>query len=251
VNLADRFWNASPAQLKNGFVEAENGFVCLLCGETIEKGRVYAANGAFYEASRYIRLHLEENHPPVFERLLSLDKRFTGLTEHQSRLLRLFYQGLSDEEVKKASGVGSSATIRQHRFALKEKERQAKVFLALMELLKEKDRHDPAFLNFPPTSAMVDDRFNLTDKERETILKKYFPQGTSGSLTRLPAREKQRLAIVREIAQRFESGKNYTEPEVNQVLKAVYPDYSILRRYLVDYGFMERKTDGSRYRRKG
>lgn len=35
--------------------------------------------------------------------------------------------------------------------------------------------------------------------------------------------------------------------EVNEILKAIYSDFAILRRYLIDYGFMERSRDCTKY----
>ena len=45
----------------------------------------------------------------------------------------------------------------------------------------------------------------------------------------------------------FEKGKSYTEFEVNEILKPVYDDYVILRRYLVDYGYLDRLDNGTSY----
>jgi hypothetical protein len=247
MNVSDLFWNASQEELKNGYVEVEDCYICLLCGKKIEKGIVYPDESILYEAGRYIRVHIEKIHGSVFAYLMQLDKKFTGLTDHQNNLLRLFYQGKSDEEVKEAMDIGSTATIRNHRFVLKEKERQAKVFLTLMELLKDKDSHSPAFLNIHKTARMVDDRYNVTQDEKEKILKKYFPQGVEGPLATFSLKEKQRLVVLQEIAQRFQSGLTYSELEVNQILKPVYDDYVTVRRYLIEYGFLDRKPDGSQY----
>lgn len=46
---------------------------------------------------------------------------------------------------------------------------------------------------------------------------------------------------------RFELSRKYTEKEVNQILKEANPDYVTLRRYLIDYGFLDRYNDGSSY----
>lgn len=63
----------------------------------------------------------------------------TGLSDVQKRVLELFYQGAADAEIQAELGFGSTSTVRNHRFQLKEKERQARVFLALMELLHERE----------------------------------------------------------------------------------------------------------------
>ena len=247
MNTSDLFWNASQEELKNGYIEEENHYICLLCGKKIEKGIVYPVEGIFYEARRYMHIHIEQVHGSVFEYLIQLDKKFTGLTDHQNNLLRLFYQGKSDEEVKKEMNIGSAATIRNHRFILKEKERQAKVFLIMMELLKEKDSHAPAFINFHQTARMVDDRYNVTRDEREKILKKYFPQGVDGPLSTFDLKEKQKLVILQQIAKRFQREHIYGEKEINEILKDVYDDYATLRRHLIEYGYLDRKPDGSQY----
>ena len=241
------FWNASLQELKNGYVEDEKNYTCLMCGKKIEKGIIYPEDGIFYEAGRYIRIHIEGFHGSVFEYLIHLDKKITGLTEHQNNLLRLFYQGKSDAEIQQEMDIGSASTIRNHRFVLKEKERQAKVFLTMMELLEEKDHHAPVFLNVHQTAKMVDDRYNITQGEREDILKKQFPQGLEGPLKNFSLKEKQRLVVLQEIAKRFQHDRIYNEKEVNQILRPIYEDYVTVRRYLIEYGFLDRKTDGSQY----
>ena len=169
------------------------------------------------------------------------------LTDHQKGLLHLFYQGKSDKDIQKELDMGSTSTIRHHRFALKEKERQAKTFLAIMELLKEKDEYAPAFLPVHKTATMVDDRYNITEEEQDKILKKYFPEGTDKPLVKFPPKEKQRLIVLREIASQLQPEHTYGEKELNQALKDFYEDYALIRRYLIDYGFLDRKLDGSEY----
>ncbi|WP_404322006.1 DUF2087 domain-containing protein [Cytobacillus firmus] len=247
MELSNQFWDASLEELKQGYMEKKETYTCLLCGEKTEKGMVYPYKDRFYEAERYMRIHIETEHISVFDYLLSMDKKLTGLTDHQKSLLQLFYQGKSDKDIQKEMNMGSTSTIRHHRFALKEKERQAKTFLAIMELLKEKDEHAPAFLPVHKTATMVDDRYNITQEEMEKILKKYFPNGTNEPLVKFPPREKQRLIVLREIAGRLKPEHTYGEKELNQALKVIYEDYALIRRYLIDYGFLDRKPDGSEY----
>lgn len=234
-------------EFKRGYIEEANSFTCLLCSKQLEKGIVYSEEGVLYEAERYIRVHIEKTHGSVFEYLINLDKKLTGLTDHQKSLMQLFYQGKSDSEVQVAIGIGSASTIRNHRFVLKEKERQAKVFLTLMELLKEKDKYAPAFLSLHKNATMIDDRYNITEEERKKILKTYFTDGLDGPLKRLPGRQKHIVVILRELARRFDPEKVYAENEVNEILQDFYDDYASLRRYLIDYGFLDRNATGSKY----
>ncbi len=247
MDLSERFWNATLEQLKHGYIQEEDQIVCLLCGKSMERGIVYAEAGVFYEAEKYMRLHIANIHQSVFDYLIGLDKKVTGLTDHQNSLLRLFYQGKNDKEVQMEMKIGSTSTIRNHRFALKEKERQSKVFLAIMECLAEKDKHAPSFVDPHKTAKMVDERYNVTLEENEAILNKYFASGTEGPLKAFPRKEKQKLVVLREIAKRFNGEKIYKEKEVNAILQPVFADFVTLRRYLIEYGFLDRKPDGSQY----
>ena len=247
MNVSDFFWDASFEDLKRGYLQDEVHYVCLLCGKKIEKGIIYPEEGVLYDAGRYMHIHIEQVHQSVFEYLNGLDKKLTGLTEHQNNLLRLFYQGKSDAEVKEAMSIGSTSTIRNHRFSLKEKERQSKVYLVMMELLKEQNKQALPFLSPPKSARIVDDRHPVPLDENDKLLKKLFPEGPEGPLKTFSVKEKHKLVILREIAKRFESERTYNEKEINQILEVVYNDFVTLRRYLIEYGFLDRTPDGSEY----
>lgn len=238
--------NASIEELKKGYSETDEEYICLLCGASFEKGIIFRDGDTLCEAVRYIRLHIEKEHGSVFESLIQLDKKLTGLTDHQNSLMKLFYQGRSDSEIQKEMNIGSASTIRNHRFALKEKERQAKLFIALMELMKNRDKA-ANFVAPHKTATMVDDRYKLTTDENEKVIKNLFPKGPKGPIRTFAVREKHKLVILREISKRFESGREYSEKEVNEILKTAYEDFVTLRRYMIEYGFMEREADGSKY----
>nr|WP_295969816.1 DUF2087 domain-containing protein [uncultured Bacillus sp.] len=247
MRMTDSFWNASLEDLKRGYIEERESYVCLLCDEKFEKGVIFPHDGILYEAERYTRIHIEQVHESVFAHLMGLDKKLTGLTELQNQLLRYFYQGMNDKEIKELTGSGSTSTIRHHRFSLKEKERQAKIFLTIFELLKEKDQHAPVFIPPHKNARMVDDRYDITAEEQRDIVQKFFAFAENGRLREFPHKEKQRLVVIREIAKRIESNRIYAEKELNLLLKNIYDDYAMIRRYLVDYGFLDRKADGSEY----
>lgn len=238
--------DANLEELVKGYRETEGSYVCLFCGSRFEKGMIYKDGEILYESERYARIHIEKEHGSVFECLVELDKRDTGLTDHQNSLLRLFYQGKNDTEIQKLMNIGSASTIRNHRFALKEKERQAKVFIAMMELLRRKDKA-AEYMEPHKTAKMVDDRYNVTVDENEKLLKNLFVRGPKGPIKTFAVREKHKLVILREISKRFDSSRKYTEKEVNEILKTAYEDFVTLRRYMIEYGFMDRETDGSRY----
>lgn len=91
------------------------------------------------------------------------------------------------------------------------------------------------------------DSFDFTEQDREKVLNKYFPEGTGGRLTTFHMQQKHKYIVLIEIAKRFETERKYSEKQVNELLKEVHDDYVEIRRYLVDYGLLEREPDGSQY----
>ena len=70
-----------------------------------------------------------------------------------------------------------------------------------------------------------------------------------GRLVIVPTRRSKLLVVLDHLAQEFEPGRTYPEPEVNGVLLRFHDDVAALRRYLVDEGFLSR--DGGVYWRTG
>jgi hypothetical protein len=70
-----------------------------------------------------------------------------------------------------------------------------------------------------------------------------------GRITVMPARRNRRLALLDHLAQLFEPGQDYDETEVNRRLRERHDDVAMLRRYLVDEGFLDRRE--GRYWRVG
>jgi hypothetical protein len=61
-----------------------------------------------------------------------------------------------------------------------------------------------------------------------------------GRLAIMPTKRHKRLVVLDHIAQCFELGHTYPEPEVNAILLGFHDDYAALRRYLVDEAFLTR-----------
>jgi len=241
-------WQELPIDVvKQGFNESRQFYECIICGREIEKGMIYKDGAELYEARRFMELHITRAHGSVFEYLIGLDKKLTGLTEHMCKLLRCFYNRLPDAQIQQQLGIGSASTIRNHRFALKEKERQAKILMTVCELIRENETLPTKYIEPHSTATMVDDRYKITLEDNDKILKKYFPDGLDGRLTTFYIKEKCKLAVLRHIATRFESGRKYTEKEVDAILKQVFDDHTTLRRYLIEYGFMARTPDCRSY----
>lgn len=223
---------------------------CVICGAAFPQEEVFPVDGRFYTARGAARLHLERNHPDRFSLLLEEADQRGAVTSHQASLLALFQQGKSDREIAGEMGV-SPATVRRQRFTFREKAKQAKLYLALYALaFQQGDKNPDALVPVPPTATMADDRFLLTQSERDKILQNAFRSQQPLVLERLPAKEKKKVAVLTRIAQEFQAGRQYTEPQVNALLKAIHPDFATLRRYLIEYGFLARTADCSSYWKK-
>ena len=64
-------------------------------------------------------------------------------------------------------------------------------------------------------------------------------------------REKRKIVVLRKIAALFQPGEKYSEIQINTMLKEVFADFATIRRYLIEYGFMERTKDCKEYWVKG
>ncbi len=71
----------------------------------------------------------------------------------------------------------------------------------------------------------------------------------AGRLIALPKGREKRAVVLDHISQSFEPGETYDEKQVNELLLRFHDDFAMLRRYLVDEGFMDRES--GRYRRAG
>ncbi|GKU24395.1 DUF2087 domain-containing protein [Clostridium folliculivorans] len=192
--------NATIEDYKRGYLwdgkKAE--FFCLICEKYIN------------QEDDNINVHIDSHGSPI-ERLLMLDKKYTGLTEIQKEFLDMVSNKYTDKEIAMKLACAES-TVRNMRFALRERARQARAFLAVMELAEED-----------------------------------MPKIALPRLRVFPVREEKRKALLPRFADLFEPDKNYTEAEVKKIIQAIYEDDATIRRYLVDYGYLTRSNDGSKY----
>jgi hypothetical protein len=79
--------------------------------------------------------------------------------------------------------------------------------------------------------------YGMTEDE-QAILRRFFAGRT---IIEIPANRAKRQVLLQRLALDFDIGRRYTEREVNEILFAFHPDWSTLRRYLVDEGFLDRE----------
>lgn len=82
--------------------------------------------------------------------------------------------------------------------------------------------------------------FGMTDAEQQ-ILGRYF---SGRVLTEIPTQRARRLIVLQRLALEFDVGRRYTEAEVNAILGSFHPDWSTLRRGLIDEGLLDREARG-------
>ena len=83
------------------------------------------------------------------------------------------------------------------------------------------------------------------DERSRKVLKSYL--NADGTFREIPAPGAKLQVILHYLVAAFEPGTNYTEKEVNTLLRRFHPDTATLRRALFDAGLVDREPDGSRY----
>ena len=204
-------------------------------------------DGRYFEAERAARQHLLKEHGDRLKALLQSGSRYLALTENQKELLCSLRRGENDREIARRCGV-SPGTVRHQRFMLREKAKQARLFLALYSLATQKKNEAEELILVHEGAKMVDERYEITAAEQEKFLRDAFFSLQPLRLKVFPRKEKKKVAILSRIAEEFSQGRVYSEPEINAVLGRIYPDYATLRRYLIEYGFMQRTADCREYR---
>lgn len=81
----------------------------------------------------------------------------------------------------------------------------------------------------------------------DMILKTYFDTVNPLHLKTIPKKMTNKKEVLRIISNIFEKDTDYSEQEVNEILKPIFDDFVLLRRYLVDYKYLNRTRSGSIY----
>ncbi len=242
----EKIHRASIRDLRQGYTHNREKrlYGCLFCDFETFRGRIYQLDGQFQDAELTMQNHIHKEHGSPFEFLISLDKENHGLSANQRQILQLIYQGKPDAEIARMTGKAQS-TIRNVRYVLKEKFKETKIFVAIIEELYEKlDRNVEKMMSFPNSVSLPKAHLEISEREQKQILAKYF---RDSRIEQFPKKEKRKLVLLHRVSKLFEKDKKYSEKEVNEKLKKVAADHVTIRRYLIDYGFLERQKDGSEY----
>jgi hypothetical protein len=246
-------WTLEEAE-KGYTHDTENeSYVCNICHCGFDDGEVFKVGERFYCAEKMAEIHIATEHGNMLDVLMSYGKSHTGLTDNQRELLSMISSGLSDREIADKTGT-AAATIRHQRFMFREKAKQARLYLAIYELAERGKRQSRSvvtdneeFMDIHGGAKMIDERYQITKEEETAILANMFSSLQPLKLKNLSPKEKKKIVILKKIAGQFEPGRKYSEKEINAVLEDIYDDFATIRRYLIEYGFMNRTNDGKEY----
>jgi hypothetical protein len=95
--------------------------------------------------------------------------------------------------------------------------------------------HDAARADLPMDPIIG---FGMSDDER-VVLERFF---SGRVLNEIPTSRAKRSLVFQRLALEFDPGRRYDESEVNEILGAFHPDWSTLRRGMVDEGLLDREA---------
>jgi Uncharacterized protein conserved in bacteria len=242
----------SLEEIQKGFsFSAErDGYICLSCGEVFEKGEIFQIEKRFFEAKKAAALHVQAVHPEYLKNLITEDSKYNLLTENQQQLMLCFMQGKPDKDTARQLNI-SQSTVRHQKFMFREKAKQMRRYLAIYEAVFEKENGGDKMIPIHENAKMVDERFVITEDERANTLKTVFESLEPLKLKVFSRKEKKKVIILTKIAESFQPNREYKEPEVNEILKGIYHDFATIRRYLIEYGYLDRTKDGAKYWKTG
>ncbi len=235
------------SELLTGVRSDSEILTCVVCGMEFRQGVIYPDGELLLDAPTAARHHVNTVHGGMIRIILDLPGSVTGLTDLQKEVLSLMARPLSDREIARTLGGKAESTIRNHRFQFKKRVAEARILVALADLLEKGDDNTMEFIKFHSDIPMADDRVQTTHAEAEKILGRVFETLDPPVLKRFPRKEKEKLVVLRRITEVFHKTRKYTEKEVNEILKPIYDDYATIRRYLIEYRFMFRTRDCSSY----
>lgn len=246
-------WSKTIDDIVRGYSEDDNKYSCNFCEAEFIKGNIYEFDNNLCDSYGAIKNHIILKHISVTDYMLNMKHSNLGISEIQLNILKMIAMGKNDREIAGVIGVTQS-TIRNHRFKLREKEKQAKLYLALMESIRTNTRvainetDNGSIEEVHNSATMIDERYNITNTDTVKVLNTYMNE--NGALTQFPPKAKKKIILLREIIKNFKTNVEYSENEVNRILKRIYHDYPTIRRSLIEYGFMDRTDDCSIYRVK-
>lgn len=241
------FQSLTITEMKQGYHYRKQAgdYRCNYCQQSFEIERVYRFAEKMFLGKQAVQWHITAEHGGNLEQLLADESKYNTLTDKQKQLLIAFQSGKKDVKIAEEMNV-SHSTIRHQKFSFREKAKQAKLYLAIYENAFSSGDEDE-MIPIHNGATMVDERYFMTIEEKEKIIKENFDSLYPLKLKRLPKKEKKKIAVFSRIIEEFVTGRTYSEEEIKDILAGIFADYVTIRRYLIDYGYMNRTPDGKAY----
>lgn len=89
----------------------------------------------------------------------------------------------------------------------------------------------------------------MIDEQKKQKIDIAFFIDDAGKIAQIPVPNRTKIPVLAYLVSKFEEDRFYNEKEVNEIINAwhSFGDYFVLRRSLIDYKFLDRTPDGSRY----
>lgn len=226
---------------QHGYTQLGEVLRCLYCTQTYRMGVVYPQGEDLLTAPLAMQMHLAQVHQGPLAVLLAQGRESLGLAQAQFEILQLQAKGLTDTVIAQRLGI-STSTVRNQRFKLREKERQAIRFLAVLNTMHTGQQET---LLPHPGATQLDERYDITPAEQQKIISNLMDK--KGWISTWPSKEKRKLVLLAKLSEEFAPQKNYSEKAVNEILHQHVDDYVTVRRYMIEYGFLHRTRDGRTY----
>lgn len=103
---------------------------------------------------------------------------------------------------------------------------------------------DLIYRNVTAAQGEKGERVPMNDSQKqlqESVIKNFFT--SEGKLKQIPAQLKKKLIILEHLVSQLESGRKYTEKEINTFIKPVHEDFATIRREFIMHQFMYRENE--------
>lgn len=142
-------------------------------------GSIYEIKNRLYDAYGAIKKHIENDHISPIDYLFTQHTALLGISESQRDVLKGMWENKSDKEIANACNI-SPSTVRNYKFKFREKQRQAKAYLALLEEIQRKLDCESILedncVEVHDSAKMVDERFSITKEEYAAVVSSYIKE---------------------------------------------------------------------------
>ena len=188
-------------ELKNGYHydSTQDHYICNYCEQHFPAKQIFPVGSQFYTAEYAVNNHISTEHKGTLYQLVSSHAKYNTLTQNQRELILLFASGQSDKEIAKKLDIAES-TVRRQRFTFREKAKQAKYYLAIYEqAFEHKGTLENTIIPIHSHASYVDDRYLITEQERNHILETTFCSFEPLVLKNFSAKEKKKVVKGRSV----------------------------------------------------